>query len=135
MNEVVLVTTGNGMFGGANLLPTGPAALDLYEVAAAFSAVLGRTIHYRDMPEERLAAMFLDWGAFPKKDALEVGAPCHLRAWGRGDADLITDACRRIIGREPITAAEWIDQHIDTFNAPQTDADRQVAAEIAAQFL
>lgn len=100
---------------GENLLVTGPAALDMYQVAAAFSAALGRAIHYRDLPEEQLAAMFLEWGAFPDRDALDVGVLCHFRAWGRGDADLVTDTYRRVTGREPQTVAEWLREHLATF--------------------
>lgn len=119
---------------GDNLLLTGPAALDMYEVAKAFRQALGRDIHYRDMPEDQFGAMLLDWGAFPSQEALELGALCHFRAWGRGDADLVTDTCLRITGREPMTVAEWIDKHVDRFSAPQSDADRRAAAEIAARF-
>lgn len=119
---------------GENLLVTGPAALDMYQVANAFSKALGRTIHYRDMPEDQLGAMFLEWGVFPNQEALEVGVLCHYRAWGRGDTDLVTDTCRRITGRDPISVTDWIDRNLDRFNVPQTEADRQAAAGIAAQF-
>lgn len=102
---------------GENLLLTGPAAVDMYEVAEAFSAALGRTIEYRDMPEEEFAEMMLGWGAFPDRDAAEVGILCHLRAWGRGDADLVTDTYRRVTGREPMSVAEWINDQVDQFNA------------------
>ncbi len=124
----------DGGAAGENLLLTGPATLDMYQVAEAFTTALGRTIHYRDMPEDEFAAMMLDWGAFPDRDAAEVGILCHLRAWGRGDAELVTDTCRRITGREPIGVAEWLTEHLGMFNAPQSDQDRATAAEVAAQF-
>lgn len=101
---------------GENLLLTGPAAVDMYEVAAAFSAALGRTIEYRDMSEDDFAEMLLGAGVVPDRDAAEIEFLCHLRAWGRGDANLVTDTYRRVTGREPTSVAEWINEHVDQFS-------------------
>lgn len=117
-----------------DLQVTGPEVLDMYQVADLFSRALGREIHYRNLSEDDFATVMLNWGAFPDRDALEVGILCHFRAWGRSDADLVTDTCQQITGRDPMGVSEWINIHLSRFNTPQTETDRQAAADMAAQF-
>lgn len=119
---------------GENLRLTGPAALDLYEVADAFTAQLGRQINYYDMTDDDLAEMMLNWGAFPDRATVEINVLCHFRAWGRGDAALVTDTFREVVGTEPTSVAEWISRNAAAFSRPQTGADRQAAAGLARQF-
>lgn len=123
-----------GRFVNDDLLVTGPEVLDMYQVADLFSRALGREIHYRNLSEDDFATVMLNWGAFPDRDALEVGILCHFRAWGRSDADLVTDTCQQITGRDPMGVSEWIQIHLSRFNTPQTETDRQAAADLATQF-
>ncbi|NQU37881.1 MAG: NAD(P)H-binding protein, partial [Actinobacteria bacterium] len=75
---------------GDNFLLTGPRAIDLYEVAEAMSTAVGRDVTYYDMPEEAFANVLLQEKIYPDRDSLETNVLCHLRAWGRGDASLVT---------------------------------------------
>jgi uncharacterized protein YbjT (DUF2867 family) len=119
---------------GRDVKVTGPQALDMFDVAQAFSDALGRKIHYYDMPEDAYVQLLLDNGAFPNREALDIGVLVHMRAWARGDANLVTDSVNDLTRRPATTLAQWIHQNLAHFDAPQTDADRVAAAGIAAQF-
>lgn len=119
---------------GAEVLMTGPAAVDMFQVAQDFSDQLGREITYYDMPEDAYAKMLLDEGIYPSREALEVGVLCHFRAWARGDAATVTDGCERMTGKPPMTVKDWIGIHIDQYNKAQTPADLAAAAQIKSEF-
>ena len=102
---------------GESVFLTGPAAVDMYEVAAAFTEVLGRDIAYQDMTDDDFANMLIGWGAFPDREAVDVQVLCHCQAWRRGDAAMVADGFARVTGRNPMTVAEWIGKHKELFTA------------------
>lgn len=105
----------DGSFIGEKVLLTGPAAVDLYEVAAAFSEVLGREIQYQDMTDDAFADMVIQFGVFPDREAVEMQALCHFRAWARGDASLVADGFARATGLSPMSVRDWIALHREVF--------------------
>jgi uncharacterized protein YbjT (DUF2867 family) len=111
---------------GQNYELTGPAALSLYGVCNVFSQVLGRRIHYYDMPEDEFAAMMLEHGDMTAEE-LEIGVLCHLRAWRDGKADLVTDTYTKLTGEPPTSLDDWIGDHIDSFEAKPSFGDRIAA--------
>jgi len=119
---------------GRNYELTGPQALDLYEVAAVFSNVLGREITYYDMPEAEFAKQCLDnmKGATP--EWLEINVLCHLRAWRDGKADLVTDTVERLTGRPPTSLKEWATACKAQFDLPRHMSDKAMAKMIAMRF-
>lgn len=93
---------------------TGPESLSLYEIAERFSTVLHAKIHYRDMTEQEFEEMLVE--ALGKtREEIELEVMCHMRAWNRDGADLVTDTFEKITGRKPTSVAEWIAQHADAF--------------------
>lgn len=119
---------------GQNYKITGPEGVDLYDVAEAISQAIGRTVVYYDMPEAAFAQMMLEQTGAPSEEWLEINILCHLRAWGRGDAALVTDTFTSLTGNQPTTLRQWIGQHVDQFNAPQTPEDQAAAAAIRRQY-
>jgi len=108
---------------GHNYELTGPEALSLYGVCSVFSQVLGRRIHYYDMPEDEFAAMMLEHGEMTAEQ-LEINVLCHLRAWREGKADLVTDTFAKLTGEPPTALDDWIADHIDAFEAKPGLGDR-----------
>lgn len=123
--------------GGGNhldVLLTGPQAVDMFEVADAFSEVLGRKITYYDMTEDDFSSMMIGQGIYPDQATLEINVLCHYRAWGRGDASLVSDGYRQVTGKQPMSVKDWIEANADKFGAEQTAADLAVRDQIAAAF-
>ena len=106
---------------------TGPEAVDLYQVAEAFSRVLGRTIHYYDLSEEEFAKMMLEHAGGMSAEQLEIGVLCHLRAWREGKADLVTGTYTSLTGESPTGLGDWIGDHVDWFGARPGVGDRMAA--------
>mgnify|MGYP001167417941 CR=1 FL=1 len=87
---------------------TGPEALDYYAVAAQFSAVLDRTITYRDPSLPRFV-----W------KELRGGRPLAftlVMAWlydqtRRGMSAEVTDTVAQLLGRPPIALRQFIEEH------------------------
>ncbi len=104
---------------GANYEITGPTALTMVEVAAAFSQVLGRPIAYRDLPAAQFRALLVERGGVPD-DVVDVQVMEHFAAWQRGDADLVTDTYRQLTGRPPTRLSDWIAAYRQIF-APEAD--------------
>ncbi len=92
----VVTTSGHE---GKNYECTGPAAVDMSELAAAYSQILGRKITYIDLPEDDFAQMLLDHADFHSREELETAVLCHLRAWGENRADLVTDTVSHETGQ------------------------------------
>jgi uncharacterized protein YbjT (DUF2867 family) len=107
----VLTTEGHD---GKNHEITGPQALSLYDVAAAFSRVLGVPVTYHDMAEQEMKALLAE--VFPmSEEELDINVLCHFRCWRDGKADLVTDTFRRLTGKEPTTLEQWIAKHRSHF--------------------
>ncbi|MGV1037016.1 MAG: hypothetical protein ACOYD0_08315 [Candidatus Nanopelagicales bacterium] len=106
------------------MILTGPAAVDMYEVASAFTQFLGREITFQDMTDDEFANMLIEWGAFPDRATVDMEVLCHYQAWPRGDAALVTDGFQRVTGRIPMTVVDWIGKHKELFAAPPSWAGR-----------
>lgn len=108
---VVLSQEGHGR---RNYEITGPAALDLFEVAEVFSRVLGRPVAYQDLPEAQFKAMMAPIMRMSDED-LEMNLLCHLRCWKEGKADLVTDTFERLAGHPPTSLEAWIGMNREAF--------------------
>jgi uncharacterized protein YbjT (DUF2867 family) len=109
----VLTSPGHG---GQNYELTGPESLDMTAVAECFSKVLGRKIRYIDLSEERLSKMILKFDKSMTPEKLEMEVLCHLRAWKKGQADLVTDTFRKLTGKEPTSLESYIRDNKETFS-------------------
>ena len=85
------------------------------EVCERFSAALGRTITYYDLPEDKLTSLLVEPGGFPDEAAVETAVLCHYRAWKRGGADVVTDTVERVTGSPSVRLDDWIGRHMDAF--------------------
>jgi uncharacterized protein YbjT (DUF2867 family) len=108
----VEVLTGRGHEGRSYEI-TGPEVLTFYDVAERFSAVLGVKVGYMPMPMEQFRERM--------KNILE---PWHLNAVAELfreideiGLDHTTDTFRKLVGREPISLAQFIRDHLAVFRA------------------
>ena len=101
------VVAGGGFVGEAVTL-TGPGAIDMAQAAQAATEVHGKPIADADMTEDDFAKMVIEFGAFPDREACEIGVLCHYRAWRRGDADVVADGFTQVTGRAPRSVKTWI---------------------------
>lgn len=125
LTDVAEATAGvvsGGGFVGESVTLTGPAAVDMYEIAEALSQVLGRPISYTDMTEADYSKMLIDFGVFPDRETIEVQVLCHYRAWARGDAALVADDFHRVTGRQPMSVLEWLRVNQSSFSAAPPSA-------------
>jgi uncharacterized protein YbjT (DUF2867 family) len=91
---------------------TGPESLTMTEFAQQFSAALGRTIRYVNVPPEAWEAKLL-----------EARLPAHLiahlislaRQHRDNGYDRMTDAFRQLVGRAPMSAADFARRHAAAF--------------------
>ena len=93
---------------------TGPEALSMADVAQRLTAVLGTQISYNDMPEDAFREVLVQQAGMTPEQA-EIGVLAHLRAWKRGDADLVTDTVMQLTGQEPLAVEAWLRQHQAAF--------------------
>lgn len=107
----------DGSWVGESVILTGPAAIDMYDVAADFSAVLGKEIEFQNMTDDEFAKMVIEFGVFPDRETCEMQVLCHYRAWGRGDAALVSDDFEKVTGRKATSVKEWIEAHKAHFEA------------------
>jgi len=91
---------------------TGPRSLSHADIAAAFSAVLGREVQYADVPPEaaRQAMLGAGMGAWQVDGILELYDLLR-----DGKFDRATDTVKRVAGREPTTIEQFIRDHREAF--------------------
>ncbi len=119
--EVVTTTEGHD---GQNYICTGPALVDMGQIARILSDKLGRTVTYLDIPEDDMADMLIKHAGYPDRQAVETGVLCHFRAWRDGRAEAITDTVALLTGQPPQSVESWIDEHIHDLTLKPTMADR-----------
>ena len=90
---------------------TGPEVLTFSDVADRFSAVLGEKVEYVAMPmeqfRERMSKILEPW---------HLNAVCELfREIAEVGLDHTTDTFRKLIGREPISVRQFIQDHVAQF--------------------
>lgn len=118
-----IVTTAEG-HEGQNYLCTGPALVDMGQIATLLSEALGRKITYLDIPEDDFAQMLVEQAGYADRQAVEIGVLCHFRAWKEGRAELITDTVEQVTGHPPQSVESWISEHVDEFAVKPTMSER-----------
>jgi uncharacterized protein YbjT (DUF2867 family) len=87
---------------------TGPQSLTMAQFAQELSGALGRTIRYVDVPP-------LIWGAKLQEARLPAHLIAHLVTMGQlhrdNRYDRMTDSFQQLVGRVPITAAQFARRH------------------------
>ena len=104
------VLTGDGHVGQSYDI-TGPEILTFYDVADRFSEVLGEKVEYDPMPldqfRERMTGILEPW---------HLNAVCELfREIAEIGLDHTTDAFKELIGRDPISVKQFIQDHVVLF--------------------
>ena len=96
---------------------TGLQSLTMAQYAQEFSGVLGRTIQYVDVPPQIWEAKL--WEARMPEHLI-----AHLITMGQLNRDnrydRMTDSFRQLVGRAPISAADFVRRHASVFT-PQTE--------------
>lgn len=91
---------------------TGPELLTLAEIAARFSAGLGREIRYVDQPMAEFAARLAALNLTPWR----IAAVCkEFEAIAAGVIDHTTGMVARLLGRPPISLGQFIRDHLALF--------------------
>jgi uncharacterized protein YbjT (DUF2867 family) len=108
----VILTEGHN---GQNYELTGPVSLSMLEVADIFTKVLDRKIKYYHLTEDQMIKLLLKYEPGMKKEEIELEILCHLRAWKKGNADLVTDTFKKLTGEEPSSFEEFAKDHYDDF--------------------
>ena len=102
---------------------TGPQSLTMAEYAQEFSRVLGRTIRYVNVPPQV-------WEAKLREAQLPAHLIAYLITMGElhrdNRYDRMTDSFQQLVGRAPISAAEFARRHAAAFT-PEQPADRLVS--------
>ncbi|HSN49713.1 MAG TPA: NAD(P)H-binding protein [Bacteroidales bacterium] len=111
-SAVVLTSAGHS---GMNYELTGPESLDMAAVASCFSEVLGCNIRYIDLSEEQLSKMIMKFDKTLTAEKLDLEVLCHLRAWKKGQADLVTDTFKKLTGSDPTSLETFIRNNKETF--------------------
>jgi uncharacterized protein YbjT (DUF2867 family) len=104
-----LTTTGHE---GQGYTLTGDKAMNGDEYAAVLSEVLGRPIKFVDVPPDVAHQGLLLNGMPPEYAEAVMNLMGAMRA-GRGD--MVTDTFEQVIGRKPISFADWVRKHIAVF--------------------
>lgn len=91
---------------------TGPELLTFADIAARFSALLGRTIQYVDQPLPEFRARLASINLAPWR----IDAVCkELESIAAGVIDHTTDTIARLLGRPPISLDQFIRDHRAVF--------------------
>lgn len=93
---------------------TGPEALSLYDIANLFSMHLRKPIQYKDMSEQEFENLLREFLG-KTHEQIDMEVMCHMRAWNRDGADLVTDTYKKLVGEKPTRVVDWINQHIGLF--------------------
>ncbi len=108
----VLRSTGDGAHDGAVYDVTGPEALTLAEVAERLAAASGRPVSFHDETEVEAYASRERFNA----PAFEVeGWVTSYQSIGAGEMSRVSDDVERVIGRPPVTFAEFLAAHPESY--------------------
>jgi uncharacterized protein YbjT (DUF2867 family) len=97
---------------GRELALTGPQALTNAELVETIGTVLGRPLHYHEVPVEAVRQRFIGIG-FPAEFA---DAYIALLATTVDTPALVTHEVDKILGRPAQSFAQWVDEHRDLFS-------------------
>jgi uncharacterized protein YbjT (DUF2867 family) len=98
---------------GRKIALTGPQALTNTELADVVGEVLGRPLHYREVPVDQVHRRFIDRG-FPVEFA---EAYLAMQADTLRTPPLVTDEVHTILGRPALSWREWVSEHRALFTA------------------
>jgi uncharacterized protein YbjT (DUF2867 family) len=84
---------------------TGPASVNMSQVAVAFSEALGKPIKYVPIPLEAARAGMAKWGM---DDWMVNFMSDYLVAYSKNWGDLVTDDVKKITGKAPHSIAEFV---------------------------
>lgn len=132
--RVAATVLAGGGFEGEELVVTGPEALSMPQVCRLLSLELGRPVRFLDLPEERLAALLLEDGSYGSAEQVETEVLCHLRAWRRGGAAIVTDTVARVSGRQPLSVAAWLQEQRAVFARPRRVQDHLIGPLLRLRF-
>ena len=97
---------------GQALVITGPEALSYREMAATIAQTIGTPIDFEEISDQQAHTHVVGWaGGGPYLDALVD----IRRAVRDGRLDTVTDGVRQVIGREPISFAQWASENAASF--------------------
>ncbi|MBU2878996.1 MULTISPECIES: NmrA family NAD(P)-binding protein [Aliiglaciecola] len=92
---------------------TGPELLTFSEIADIFTKLLGRQIDYVDQPMEDFHALLSKF----VPDKWRVNAVCEeIRSLAEGASNHTTDTMRDLLGREPRSVKQFIQEYAKAFN-------------------
>src|SRR5258706_9649504 len=101
---------------------TGPQSLTMTQYAQEFSSALGRTIKYVNVTPEISVAKL-------QEAQLPAHLIAHLNNMGQlhrdNQFDRMTDSFQQLVGRAPISAAEFARRHADVFT-PQSERSKVI---------
>jgi len=94
---------------------TGPASLNMGELAAEYSKALGRPIKYIDMPYDEWKALELQPRNLPSHIRDHIATMTHLHAENKYDR--LTKDVEAIIGRPARSLRSFVEKHAKEFGA------------------
>ena len=105
---------------------TGPQSLTMTQYAQEFSSALGRTIKYINVPPQI-------WEAKLQEAQLPAHLIAHLNTMGQlhrdNRYDRMTNSFQHLVGRAPISAAEFARRHADVFT-PQSERSNVISGGV-----
>ncbi|PJE20497.1 MAG: nucleoside-diphosphate sugar epimerase [Mycobacterium sp.] len=102
---------------GQKLSLTGPQALTNAELVEVIGSVLGRPVQYREMPPDVVRARFRDLGFAPEF----ANAYIAMLAQTLDKPALVTHEVEKILGRPPLTFAQWVSDQRHAFTRGARD--------------
>ncbi len=98
-------------FVGQRVPLTGPQALTNSELVAVIGRVLGRPLQYREIPADAVRQRFIDLGF----GAGFADAYMGMLAETLDNPALVTHDVEKILGRSPVSFAQWVSEHRDLY--------------------
>jgi uncharacterized protein YbjT (DUF2867 family) len=92
---------------------TGPQALTNSELVRVIGTVLGRPLQYREIPVDAVRQRFIDIGF----GAEFADAYTAMLAETLDRPALVTHEAEKILGRPPLSFAQWVSEHRDLYTA------------------
>jgi uncharacterized protein YbjT (DUF2867 family) len=90
---------------------TGPQAFTNSELVEVIGAVLGRPLQYREIPADAVRQRFIDLGF----GADFADAYMAMLAETMDNPALVTHDVEKILGRAPVSFAQWVSEHRDLY--------------------
>ena len=97
---------------GEALVITGPKALTYAEMASQIGKAIGKTIHFEEISDDEARSDFDDAYADALVDIW--------RAVREGRLATVTDGVQCVLGREPVTFGQWVNENAEAFTRSHT---------------